>query len=115
VSSEPRAAVASPDAFDLVVIGYGPPLGQRGRIGAREGLAFGDHASCSVPVMSDGYPHPGASAGSARRTWRALEAFHGMIYFSPEAAASYEAAGLAGGLAISRPAPPRWARSRPRW
>ena len=46
--------------------------------------------------MSDGYPHPGAGAGPARRTWRALEAFHGMIYFSPEAAASYEAAGLAG-------------------
>ena len=50
----------------------------------------------SVPLMSDGYPQPGASNRSARRTWRALEAFHGMIYFSPEAAASYEAAGLAG-------------------
>jgi hypothetical protein len=33
----------------------------------------------------------------ARRTWRSLEAFHGMIYFSADAAARYEALGLAGG------------------
>jgi hypothetical protein len=33
----------------------------------------------------------------ARRTWRSLEAFHGMIYFSADAAARYEALGLTGG------------------
>jgi hypothetical protein len=32
----------------------------------------------------------------ARRTWRSLEAFHGMIYFSTDAAARYEALGLPG-------------------
>jgi hypothetical protein len=32
----------------------------------------------------------------ARRTWRSLEAFHGMIYFSADAAARYEALGLPG-------------------
>ncbi|GAA3205974.1 SCO6745 family protein [Nonomuraea helvata] len=31
-----------------------------------------------------------------RRTWRTLEPFHGMIYFSPEAGAAYEALGLSG-------------------
>jgi hypothetical protein len=34
--------------------------------------------------------------GLARRTWWALEPVHGMIYFSPEAAARYEALGLTG-------------------
>lgn len=32
----------------------------------------------------------------ARRTWRALEAYHGMIYFSPEAAGLYAGLGLSG-------------------
>ena len=32
----------------------------------------------------------------ARRTWRTLEPLHGMIYFSPEAAAEFDALGLAG-------------------
>src|SRR3954467_674284 len=32
----------------------------------------------------------------ARRTWRTLEPVHGMIYFAPESAASYEAIGLRG-------------------
>src|ERR1700722_13762619 len=31
-----------------------------------------------------------------RHTWRSLEAFHGMIYFSPDAAARYQALGLTG-------------------
>lgn len=30
----------------------------------------------------------------ARRTWRTVEPLHGMIYFSPEAAAAFEALGL---------------------
>ncbi len=33
---------------------------------------------------------------TARKTWRALEAYHGMIYFSPEAAKAYEDLGLRG-------------------
>ena len=32
----------------------------------------------------------------ARRTWRTLEPLHGMIYFSPEAAAEFDALGLVG-------------------
>jgi hypothetical protein len=32
----------------------------------------------------------------ARHTWRSLEAFHGMIYFSPDATARYKALGLTG-------------------
>ena len=32
----------------------------------------------------------------ARKTWRTLEAYHGMIYFVPEAEAAYEALGLQG-------------------
>lgn len=50
--------------------------------------------------MSDSSPGRPVSAGVdlelARRTWRSLEPFHGMIYFSPEAAARYEALGLKG-------------------
>jgi hypothetical protein len=44
---------------------------------------------------------------TARRTWRSLEAFHGMIYFSAEATARYEALGLPGraGYFPSRSAP----------
>ncbi len=34
------------------------------------------------------------SALSARRTWRTLEPLHGMIYFTPESAASYTGLGL---------------------
>lgn len=43
----------------------------------------------------------------ARRTWRTAEPIHGMIYFSPEAAAEYEALGLTGrlGYFASRAAP----------
>lgn len=43
----------------------------------------------------------------ARRTWRTVEPIHGMIYFSPEAAAEYEALGLTGrlGYFASRAAP----------
>ncbi len=43
----------------------------------------------------------------ARRTWRTVEPIHGMIYFSAEAAASYEALGLTGrmGYFASRAAP----------
>lgn len=33
---------------------------------------------------------------AARRTWRLLEPYHGMIYFAPEAAAAYEELGLTG-------------------
>ncbi|MEV6641511.1 hypothetical protein [Amycolatopsis sp. NPDC051371] len=33
---------------------------------------------------------------AARRTWRFLEPYHGMIYFAPEAAAAYEQLGLTG-------------------
>lgn len=43
----------------------------------------------------------------ARRTWRTIEPIHGMIYFSREAAAEYEALGLTGqmGYFASRAAP----------
>ncbi len=43
----------------------------------------------------------------ARRTWRTVEPIHGMIYFSPEAAAGYEALGLTDrmGYFASRAAP----------
>ena len=43
----------------------------------------------------------------ARRTWRTAEPIHGMIYFSPEAAAAYESLGLTGrmGYFASRAAP----------
>ncbi|RSM48222.1 hypothetical protein DMA12_06975 [Amycolatopsis balhimycina DSM 5908] len=33
---------------------------------------------------------------AARRTWRFLEPYHGMIYFAPEAAAAYKELGLTG-------------------
>jgi hypothetical protein len=33
---------------------------------------------------------------AARKTWRFLEPYHGMIYFAPEAAAAYQELGLAG-------------------
>jgi hypothetical protein len=33
---------------------------------------------------------------AARRTWRFLEPYHGMIYFAPEATAAYEELGLTG-------------------
>jgi hypothetical protein len=44
---------------------------------------------------------------TARRTWRTVEPIHGMIYFSPEAAAAYESLGLTGrmGYFASRAAP----------
>lgn len=32
----------------------------------------------------------------ARRTWRTLEPYHGLVYFAPEAAARYEALGVEG-------------------
>ena len=33
---------------------------------------------------------------AARRTWRLIESYHGMIYFAPEAAAAYKELGLTG-------------------
>jgi hypothetical protein len=33
---------------------------------------------------------------AARRTWRLIEPYHGMIYFAPEAAAAYKELGLTG-------------------
>jgi hypothetical protein len=44
----------------------------------------------------------------ARRTWRSMEAVHGMIYFTPEGPPAYAAAGLSGnrtGYFASRSAP----------
>jgi hypothetical protein len=43
----------------------------------------------------------------ARKMWRTLEPYHGMIYFAPEATAAYEALGVAGrgGYFASRAAP----------
>ncbi len=43
----------------------------------------------------------------ARKMWRTLEPYHGMIYFAPEAAAAYEALGVMGfdGYFASRAAP----------
>jgi hypothetical protein len=43
----------------------------------------------------------------ARRTWRTVEPVHGMIYFSPEATAAFDALGLAGRMGYfgSRAAP----------
>ncbi len=48
-----------------------------------------------------------ATAQTARRTWRTLEPLHGMIYFAPEATASYVGLGLApeAGYFASRAAP----------
>lgn len=37
---------------------------------------------------------PAGDPATARRAWRALEPYHGMIYFAPEAAEEYEAIGL---------------------
>ena len=44
---------------------------------------------------------------TARKTWRTLEPLHGMVYFAPEAAASYRELGLKGqsGYFASRSAP----------
>src|SRR5688572_12462809 len=43
----------------------------------------------------------------ARKMWRTLEPYHGMIYFAPEATAAYEALGVMGfdGYFASRAAP----------
>ena len=43
----------------------------------------------------------------ARKTWRTVEPLHAMVYFAPEAAASYAALGLSGeaGYFVSRSAP----------
>ena len=43
----------------------------------------------------------------ARKMWRTLEPYHGLIYFSPEASAAYEALGVRGrdGYFASRAAP----------
>ena len=55
--------------------------------------------------MSD-RPSP-VSPLTARKTWRTLEPLHGMVYFAPEAAASYTRLGLEGrsGYFASRAAP----------
>lgn len=44
---------------------------------------------------------------TARKMWRTLEPYHGLIYFAPEAAAAYEALGVEGraGYFASRAAP----------
>jgi len=44
---------------------------------------------------------------TARKTWRTVEPLHGMVYFAPEAAASYRELGLEGqsGYFVSRSAP----------
>jgi hypothetical protein len=53
-----------------------------------------------LPIMTNSPPGRltigDCEPGLARRTWWALEPLHGMIYFSPEAAARYEALGLEG-------------------
>ena len=43
----------------------------------------------------------------ARKTWRTVEPLHAMVYFAPEAAASYSALGLSAeaGYFVSRSAP----------
>ena len=43
----------------------------------------------------------------ARKMWRTLEPYHGLIYFAPEATAAYEALGVEGfrGYFASRAAP----------
>ena len=43
----------------------------------------------------------------ARKMWRTLEPYHGLIYFAPEATAAYEALGVMGrdGYFASRAAP----------
>lgn len=47
------------------------------------------------------------AAALARRCWRTLEPYHGMIYFVPEAAGAYESVGIVGrsGYFASRSAP----------
>lgn len=47
------------------------------------------------------------AASIARRCWRTLEPYHGMIYFVPEAAGAYESLGIVGrsGYFASRAAP----------
>ena len=51
-------------------------------------------------------PSP-VSAVTARKTWRTLEPLHGMVYFAPEADASYARLGIGGraGYFASRSAP----------
>ena len=51
-------------------------------------------------------PSP-VSAITARKTWRTLEPLHGMVYFAPEAEASYARLGIGGraGYFASRSAP----------
>jgi hypothetical protein len=50
---------------------------------------------------------PGAADPIARKTWRTVEPIHAMVYFAPEAAASYSALGLSveAGYFVSRSAP----------
>jgi len=43
-----------------------------------------------MPESNDWEQHP------ARLTWKALEPYHAMIYFSPEASAAYKTLGLKG-------------------
>jgi hypothetical protein len=73
----------------------------------------------------------------ARKTWRTLEPYHGLVYFAPEATDAYAVLGiqgfdgyfasrgnrprstsasvlLRGGWATSPLGPRRWARRRPR-
>ncbi len=47
----------------------------------------------TADTTTDASP-PHVSPTDARRTWRSLEAVHGMIYFTPDAPPRYEAAGV---------------------
>ena len=57
--------------------------------------------------MTDATSQSPVSAITARKTWRTVEPLHGMVYFAPEAAESYEQLGLEGqsGYFASRSAP----------
>jgi hypothetical protein len=44
--------------------------------------------------MDDARLHPYLDPRTARRTWRAMEAVHGMIYFTPDAAGEYAKVGV---------------------
>jgi hypothetical protein len=39
---------------------------------------------------------PPVAPGLARKTWRTLEPYHGLVYFAPETAARYDAIGIRG-------------------
>lgn len=57
-------------------------------------------------MSTDTVPNGAAAAEQARRCWRTLEPFHGVVYFAPEAAEEYAALGVHGrsGYFLSRAA-----------